>query len=67
VSRIVLDGSGLALAATFTAAAVVGDLLHGARTFLVLFALGGLAYAIAAVGIVRRRLERWGTRAPLPS
>ena len=50
----VLGGAALVLAAAFAGLAILGDLAERARSFVSLFAVAGVAYAVAATWVVRR-------------
>jgi len=54
VTAGVLGGAALVLAAAFAGLAILGDLAERARSFVSLFAVAGVGYALAATWVVRR-------------
>ncbi len=54
MSAVVLTGSALALAAALGGIAALGNLADAAPTFLALFVLASLAYAVAVAWVLRR-------------
>jgi alpha-1,6-mannosyltransferase len=61
MTAAILGGSALPLAAAFVGIAGLGDLTEAAVSFVVLFALGSVAYFVAVARVLQRpHVGRWG-------